>query len=119
MFGYFKRKRHLEAMKHGLNATSKSSLKLQCLFAAKGDLAEAKELYDFFASDLDNLPDHDPLPTTWVDNTKDAVNGLMSWFKENQDTLAQGIDFVRGILNRGGTAGAAENVPSLPPINDE
>ena len=53
----------------GLRATSKSSLKLQCLFCAKGDLKEAKELYDFFASDMPDLPDQDPVPLTWQQNT--------------------------------------------------
>ena len=104
-------------MLKGLSATSKSSLKLQCLFAAKGDLKEAKELYEFFASDLANLPDHDPVQPTWVDNTKETVAGLFSWLKENQDTLAQSYDFIRGIINRGETV--APSVPELPPINEE
>ena len=104
-------------MLKGLTATSKSSLKLQCLFAAKGDLKEAKELYEFFASDLVNLPDNDPVQPTWVDNTKEVVTGLFSWVRENQDTLAQGFDFVRGIVGRGNAV--AEPVAELPPINDE
>lgn len=105
-------------MLKGLTATSKSSLKLQCLFAAKGDLKEAKDLYEFFASDLSDLPDHDPVPPTWVDNTKDAVAGLFGWLKENQDTLAQSYDFVRGIIGKRGPA-PTEPVQPLPPINNE
>ena len=104
-------------MQHGLQATSKSSLKLQCLFAAKGDLKEAKELYEFFASDLENLPDHDPVQPTWVDNTKDAVNGIVSWLKDNQDTLAQSYDFIRGIIGKGNNT--TEVIGELPPINEE
>ena len=100
-------------MQNGLQATSKSSLKLQCLFAAKGDLKEAKELYDFFASDLTDLPDHDPVKPTWVDNTKEAVNGLVTWFKENQDTIAQGYDFIR--VGKSEPTSPAE----VPPINTE
>ena len=53
-------------VQQGLRATSKSSLKLQCLFCAKGDLKEAKELYDFFASDMPDLPDQDPVPSAYV-----------------------------------------------------
>jgi hypothetical protein len=52
----------MQMVNQGLRATSKSSLKLQCLFCAKGDLKEAKELYDFFASDMPDLPDYDPVP---------------------------------------------------------
>lgn len=108
-------------VQQGLRATSKSSLKLQCLFCAKGDLKEAKELYEFFAADMPNLPDNDPVPPTWVDNTRDTVNGVMGWLKENQDTLMQGFEFVRDMIQKRGGVGAAlpeSTVQSLPPIND-
>lgn len=109
-------------VQQGLRTTSKSSLKLQCLFCAKGDLKEAKELYDFFASDMPDLPDHDPVPPTWVDNTRDTVNGLMGWIKENQDTLAQAYDFLKGVFGRKNAATPAAEATEavaqpLPPIN--
>jgi hypothetical protein len=118
MFGYGKRKRRMQMVQQGIRATSKSSLKLQCLFCAKGDLKEAKELYDFFASDMPDLPDHDPVPLTWQQNTAQTVNGIMGWLKENQGTLAQAYDFIQGIIKkRGAAAAAAEVVAPLPPIN--
>ena len=101
-------------LQQGIMATSKSSLKLQCLFCAKGDLKEAKELYDFFAEDT-NLPDHDPIPPTWVDNTKETVNGLMTWFKENQDTIAQGYEFIRNVIQK---RTPIEPTEALPNINE-
>ena len=105
-------------MIQGIRATSKSSLKLQCLFAAKGDLKEAKELYDFFAADMPNLPDYDPVQPSWVDNTRDAFNGILGWFRENQDTLAQGYDFIRSIVTKAPGTSAGESIGELPPIND-
>jgi hypothetical protein len=115
-----KNKRRLEMAKQGLQATSKTSLKLQCLFCAKGDLKEAKELYDFFAADMPNLPDQDPVPPTWMDNTKETVNGILGWVRENQDTLAQAYDFVRGIVQRKPMVppSGVEDAASLPPINE-
>ena len=107
-------------MQQGLRATSKSSLKLQCLFCAKGDLKEAKELYEFFASDMPDLPDFDPMPLTWQQNTAKTVNGIMAWMKENQDTLAQAYDFFSGIIkNRGIRPKQKSPTPAveLPPIN--
>lgn len=116
MFG--KKKRRMTMAQQGIMATSKTSLKMQCLFCAKGDLKEAKELYDFLASDMPNLPETDPVPPTWIDNTKDTVNGLMGWFKDNQDTIAQGYDFIRGILEkRKGIPTEAPTQP-LPNINE-
>ena len=101
----------------GIMATSKTGLKLQCLFCAKGDLKEAKELYDFFAADMPDLPETDPIPPTWMDNAKGTVNGLMSWFKENQDTLAQGYDFIQSVIQkRKGIP--VETPPPLPNINE-
>ena len=126
MFGYGKRKRRMQMVNQGLMATSKSSLKLQCLFCAKGDLKEAKELYDFFASDMPDLPDQDPVPPTWQQNTAQTINGIMDWVKENQGTLAQAYDFIAGIVRKRGIASASppQSVPSglpagtpLPPIN--
>ena len=106
-------------VQQGLRATSKSSLKLQCLFCAKGDLKEAKELYDFLASDMPDLPDQDPVPLTWQQNTAQTVNGIMGWLKDNQGTLAQAYDFIQGIIKKRGAAAAAESAASvpLPPIN--
>ena len=107
-------------VQQGLRATSKSSLKLQCLYCAKGDLKEAKELYDFLVSDMPDLPDFDPVPLTWQQNTAQTVNGIMGWLKENQGTLAQAYDFVQGIIKNHGippaTPPAAPSV-ELPPIN--
>ena len=99
-------------MIQNIQATSKASLKLQCLYIAKGNIKDAEELYDFFAKDMESLPDYDPVKPTFLDNTKDTVNGLMSWFKENQDTLAQAYDFIRGITRK-------PTLPKepLPPIN--
>lgn len=119
MFNYGKKKRRMQMVEQGIRATSKSSLKLQCLFCAKGDLKEAKELYDYFASDMPDLPDYDPVPLTWQQNTAQTVNGFMSWLKENQDILAQAYDFIQGIVKRrGASAPAAPPTETpLPPIN--
>jgi hypothetical protein len=122
MFNYGKKKRRMQMVQQGLRATSKSSLKLQCLFCAKGDLKEAKELYDFFADDMPNLPEHDPVPLTWQQNTAQTVNGIMGWLKENQGTLAQAYDFIEGLIKRRSAAVAAADATeavaaSLPPIN--
>lgn len=108
-------------MIQAIRPTSKATLKMQCIFATKGDIDEANKLYDYFARDMPELPDYDPVQPNWVDNTKDAVNGLMGWVKENQDTLAQAYEFVRGIVQ--GKAMPAIGVEEiaetpLPDINE-
>ncbi len=104
-------------MIQAIRPTSKASLKLQCLWASNGDVKKAKELYDFFVSDLPDLPDHDPVSPTWVDSTKDVVTGVVGWLKENQDTLASGYEFVRSLIQgKGALPSAGESAP-LPDIN--
>lgn len=107
-------------MQQGLRATSKSSLKLQCLFCAKGDLKEAKELYDFFAADMPGLPDTDPVPPTWQQSTAQTVNGVMAWMKENGPAIQQAYQYLQQLIaNRGVLPAVPEAEPEpLPPINE-
>lgn len=115
------KERRLE-MLQAITPTSKTSLKRQCLYAAKGNLKEAKELYEFFVEDLKDLPDNDPVPKTWQENTSNTVNAIMGWLRENQSTLAQGYSFIQSIVaNRGALPAltvAEETEEALSPINE-
>lgn len=118
---WFKNKSKQLEMIQALRPTSKATLKMQCLIICKADIEEAGKLYDFFAKDMPELPDFDPAPLTWVDNTKDMANGIMGWLKENQQTLVQGYDFIRSIVAKRGQLPdlpTAENATPLPPINE-
>lgn len=107
-------------MIQAIRPTSKATLKMQCLFACKGDIAESTKLYDYFARDMPEFPDYDPIQPTWVDNTKETVNGLMGWLRENQGTLAQGYEFIRGIVQNRSLPPITPEAPAapLPPINE-
>lgn len=121
--GWFsKSKKEKLEMIQNLRPTSKATLKMQCLFACKGNIDEAAKLYDYFAKDMPALPDYDPVQPTWMDNTRNAANGIMGWLRENQDTLAQGYSFIQQIIaNRGvlptAAAGTEEVAETLPEIN--
>ena len=98
-----------------LQFTSKASLKKQCLFMTQGNIKEAKELYDFLVEDMTDLPATDPIPPTWQDSTRSTVNGIMSWIQQNQGTISQGIDYVRGLFakNVDIAEDAAEPLPAI------
>jgi hypothetical protein len=104
-------------MIRAIRPTSKASLKVQCLWASGGDVDKAKKLYEFFAEDMDGLPENDPAPVGWVDNAKDMANGIMGWFKDNQETLVQGYEFVQGIIKGRQMPPPAPPSTPLPPIN--
>lgn len=113
-------------MIQGIKPTSKATLKLQCLFATKGDIDEARKLYDFFAEDIPSLPDYDPAPQTWMDDTKNVANGIVKWLGENKSGLAQGYEIVRAMTGNRlppltlpmGDAAAETTAEPLPPINE-
>ena len=103
-----------------MRPTSKATLKMQCLMACKGDIDEALKLYDFFARDMPELPDFDPAPLTWQQNTAQTVNGIMGWLKENGSTIQQAYQYVQQIIANKGVLPVAPEGPAaepLPPIN--
>lgn len=96
-----------------LQPTSKTSLKMQCLTLSRGNIKEAQELYDYLASGIESLPDFDPVKPTFLESTKQTADGVLAWVRENKDTLAEGYDFIRGIVSKR----AASPKQPLPPIN--
>lgn len=111
-------------MIQAIRPTSRATLKMQCLFATKGDIDEAAKLYDYFAKDMPELPDYDPIQPTWLDKTSDVANGIVSWLGNNKDTLAQGYEIIRGFTgNRLPPLSFVPEPPAptaepLPPINE-
>ena len=100
-----------------IKPTSKASLKMQCLLIAKGDVKQAKELYDFYASDMPDLPDFDAIPPTWMQSAKDNALGFYQFIKDNKDDIAQGVDFLRQVFTK--SAPTVEEVAEpLPQINE-
>ena len=110
-----------------INPTSKMSVSQQCLLIAKGDIDEAKKLRDYFADVMNDLPPVDLPDPTWVDSTKNVLNGILSWSGEHQQGLLQIYEIVRNMtggklppLTLGGSAAEVEApVTPLPPINEE
>ena len=105
-------------MIQAIRPTSKASLLLQCLWASKGDVEDARKLYGYFADALPELPDYDPVSPNWQQSTKETVNGVMAWLKENQETLANGYEFIRNVIANRGAVPEQPATP-LPPINDD
>ena len=114
-------------MLQAIRPTSKSTLKMQCLFVCKGDIDEASRLYDYFAKDMPELPDYDPVQPTWVDSTKDVAGSFVKWIGNNRNGIMQGYEIIRAMtgnrlppLTMPGMAAEAEAAAApLPPINEE
>ena len=121
MFWFNWRKKETERRMNMIGAikpTSKTSLKMQCLCVAKGNVDEACKLYEFFAKDMQSLPDFDPIQPTLMENLKGNAISLYRFVSENKDDIAQGIEFIRSILSKGNRDAVPDAVVDLPPINE-
>ena len=121
-----KQREEMMSMIRMINPTSKMSISQQCLLIAKGDIDEAKKLRDYFADVIDGLPVVDQPNPTWVDNTKNALNGIISWSGEHQQGLLQIYEIVRGMtgnrlppLTLTGITETETPAAPLPPINEQ
>jgi hypothetical protein len=114
-----KMSRFVNAMQN-FRPTSKYALKQFCLTATDLDLTEAEKLYAFLAEGLENLPDFDPLPPTFMDRTKTTLNEIFSILNDHKSELGQGYSILQAVMAKKGTVlpdlgGTVSE--SLPPIN--
>lgn len=92
---------------------------MSCLSACGGDVQRAKELYDFLAEGIGDMPDYDiPQPTTMQQATK-AISNIFGWVRENKGEVVDAWNFIQSM--RGGTQ-LPVSMPTpaeIPPIPTE
>lgn len=103
-------------MIQAIRPTSKASLKMQCMLICQGDIAKAKELYDFYIQDMDELPMFDPQVPTTMQQVKDNTVQAFTWLNQNQETIVNWVGFFRGLFSGNSTPSAPPPSP-IPPIN--
>lgn len=92
--------------------SSKATLKTTCLRACNNNVDEAMKLYDFYAKDLQSLPDFDVVPPTAFQQAKTAIADLFNWVDSNQDKIVGAYNFFQQIRT-----GQPIDVPSAPITN--
>ena len=95
-----------------IKPTSKAALKQQCLFLSNLDVEKAERMYDFLIKDMDEIPAVEAGRKSFMENFGEQANGIMGWFRENQDVLSKGVELIRGIVAKKAPATA------LPQINE-
>lgn len=98
------------------------SLKASCISACGNDIEKAARLYDFFAKDLQSLPDFDiPKPTAYQ-QVKSIAGEVFGWIDGNQDKIAGAYNFLQS-MRRGEPVEIPDNgvapAADVPPIPDE
>ena len=96
-----------------IKPTSKAALKAQCLYLCNLNMEKAEKMYDFLVKGMDDLPAVEPASKPFLQNVGEQANGILGWFRENQDVIGQGVDMIRGLVKRKGVTPPAP----LPPIN--
>ena len=102
--------------------TSKMALKTSCIRACCNDIDKAERLYEFFAKDLENLPDFDIAPPTTFQQAKDFIANTFSWIDNNQDKIVGYYNIIQQMRGGMPLAMPTPNAPipnNVPPIPNE
>lgn len=108
----FKPKYHLEM----IDPTSKMSLKVSCLRACDNNVNQAKELYDFLAADIADIPDFEPVRPGAFEQVKQGATEVFGWINQHKDDIAQGVSFVQSLRRPAAVTPPAASVPPIPKI---
>lgn len=101
-----------------IQTTSKQALKLSALLVANYDLKKASEIYDYFAKDMPNMPDFEPVKPTTFEQVKDTAIGVFQWGKENQEQIASICNFFLSAFGKNPIGAATPvEVPPPPPVS--
>jgi hypothetical protein len=95
---------------NGIVVSSKMSLKASCIKVCGNDIDKAEKLYDFFAKDIQNLPDFDLPPPSTFDQIKNMAGDLFGWVDKNQDKLVGAYNLIQTLRS-----GAPIPTPGTPP----
>ncbi|MBR4755687.1 MAG: hypothetical protein IK076_01960 [Bacteroidales bacterium] len=100
-----------------IRPTSKAALKQQCLFLANLDVDKAEKMYDFLIKGMEEIPAVETASKSFIQNFGEQANGILGWFRDNQDVLGQGVDLIKGIVASRKGSPAETPLTPLPPIN--
>ena len=101
-----------------IDPTNKLSAKMSCLAACDGDVARARELYEFIVDGMD-IPDMPLMKKSAFVQIKETAQDLFGWVDQNQDKLIQGYNFIQSIRNGTPISPSAPNTSEIPPIPSE
>lgn len=105
-----------------IDPSSKIALKMSCVQSSGGDLSKAKELYDFFAADI-QIPDYpEPKPST-IQRFAQQADMLFGWLENNGDKFIKGYNMIQMFRGKApipfmqAAEAATEAIPPVPPMN--
>ena len=118
MIGYKEKKKRMEFIQSYI-PTSRAQLIQIAMWYHKGNVEKAQEMVDFYTKNM-TLPDFDPAKPTTFQQFRTNVSDAYKWFKDNQNDLLQGYQFIRDLIkNKGELPSVTSGHPAatLPEIN--
>ena len=97
-----------------IRTTSKDALKRTALMASGNDIKKAMEIYDFFAKDLPNMPDYDPVQPSSLEQIRDTAVQVFKWGQENKEQVQGFVSMLMQLFGRPVASVPVETPP--PPI---
>ena len=92
------------------------SLKMSCTRACQGDVAKAKELYDFLVDGIESIPDFEiPRPSA-MQQAQQIFGNIFDWVKDNKDDIANAIGFIQSLRGGAPEVRGGGSIPPIPPI---
>ena len=90
------------------------SLKLSCLKAADNNVQKAKELYEFLCSDIQDIPDFEPVAPSTFESIKRGATEVLGWIDTHKEDVAQGISFIQSLRRSAPGMTTNTDVPPIP-----
>jgi hypothetical protein len=109
---FFKRKIDIRM----IDTSSKIAMKMSCLAAARGDVRQAQQVYDFLAEGIADIPDFTPQQPTTMQQAARTAQSIFSWLKDNQSDLQQAWQFVSQLRGTVQTTTVPTDIPPLPKV---
>ena len=96
-----------------IRPTSKAALKQQCLYLSNLDIDKAEKMYAFLIKDMEDIPAIESDQKPFIKNIGEQATELFGWFRENQDMIGQGVEFIKGLVQKKGPVQAAVPLPNI------
>lgn len=83
-----------------ISTSSKEALLRSAMMVSGNDIKKASEICDYVIKLLPDIPDHDVVPPTGMEQLKDTAVQVFNWGKENQEQIVGVINMIMRLFGK-------------------
>ena len=83
-----------------ISTSSKESLLRSAMLVSGNDIKKASEICDYVLKLLPDMPDHDVIPPSGMEQLKNTAIEVFQWGKDNQDQIIGVINMVMRLFGK-------------------